>query len=108
GRLEILIASSPAGQQRFNGLRISFPEACEFRMLDEADLARYWASPGFHRGHHVLSVVSGGWRAEEWSLQGLQSKHEGNEWLIVTGNRCVSVLSSDAPQVAEGEFDDAA
>ena len=107
GRLEILVASSPAGEQRFNGLRISFPKACEFRMLDEANLARYWESPGFRRGHHVLSVTSGGWRAEESSLQGFQPSH-GNEWLIVTGNRCISVLSPDAPQLVEGVFDDAA
>jgi len=107
GRLEILVASSSAGEGRFNGLRITFPMACEFRMLNEADLARYWGSPGFRRGHHVLSVASGGWRAEESSLQGFQSMR-GNEWLIVTGNRCLSVLSSDAPQVVKGEFDDAA
>lgn len=107
GRLDILVASSPAGEERFNGLRGAFPEACGFRVLDEADLARYWASPGFRHGHHVLSVVSGGWRTEESTLQGLL-RNEGNEWLIVTGNRCVSVLSSDAPQVVAAEFDDAA
>lgn len=106
GRLEILVASSRAGEQRFKGLRITFSMACEFRMLDEADLARYWASPGFRRGHHVLSVTSGGWRAEELSLQGFQPEH-GNEWLIVTGNHCISVLSPDAPHVVEGVFDDA-
>lgn len=76
-------------------------------MLDEADFARYWVSPGFRHGHHVLYVVGGGWRAEESTLQGLP-RSEGNEWLIVTGNRCVSVLSSEEPQVVEGEFDDAA
>ncbi|CAM8648536.1 hypothetical protein MCEMSHM24_03762 [Comamonadaceae bacterium] len=107
GRLEVLVASSSAGEGRFNGLRITFPEACGFRMLDEADFARYWAYPGFRHGHHVLSVVGGGWRSEESTLQGLP-RNEGNEWLIVTGNRCVSVLSSEAPQVVGGEFDDAA
>ena len=107
GRLEVLVASSFAGKGRFTGLRITFAEACDFRMLDEADLARYWGSPGFQRGHYILSVVGGGWRAEESALQGFP-RNESNEWLIVTGNRCVSVLSSEAPQVVEGEFDDAA
>ena len=107
GRLEILVASSPAGEQRFNGLRISFTKACKFRMLDEADLARYWVSPGFRRGHHVLSVDGGGWRAEESSLQGFQPRH-GNEWLIVTGNRCISVFSPHAPQLVQGVFNDEA
>jgi hypothetical protein len=106
GRLEVLVASSLAGEGRFNGLRITFAETRGFRMLDEADLARYWGSSGFQRGHHVLCVTGGGWRAEEAMLQGFPH-NEGDEWLIVTGNRCVSVLSSDAPQVVEDEFDDA-
>lgn len=105
GRLEVVVASSPIGEGRFKGLRIEFSKACDFRMLDEADLARYWTSSGFRRGHHVLSVVGGGWRAEESTLQGIP-RGEGNEWLIVTGNRCLSVLSSNAPLVLEGEFDD--
>ncbi|MDF3822612.1 hypothetical protein P3G55_22110 [Leptospira sp. 96542] len=107
GHLEVVVASSSIGEGRFKGLRITFPKASGFRMLDEGDLARYWASPGFRPGHHVLSVVSGGWRAEESTLQGF-ARNEGDEWLIVTGNRCLSVVSSNAPQVLQGEFDDAA
>ncbi|MGJ4748487.1 hypothetical protein ACQV5M_19155 [Leptospira sp. SA-E8] len=107
GRLEVVVASSRVSEGCFKGLRITFSKACDFRMLDEADLARYWASPGFRRGHHILSVIGGGWRAEESTLQGF-AHNEGDEWLIVTGNRCLSVFSSNAPLVLQGEFDDAA
>lgn len=107
GRLEVVVASSRVGEGRFRGLRIAFPKACDFRMHDEADLARYWASPGLSARASCPLRYRRCWRAEESTLQGF-ARNEGDEWLIVTDNRCLSVFSSNAPLVLQGEFDDAA
>jgi hypothetical protein len=85
-----------------NGLDISFSNASAFRYLDELDLARYWSSEGFVRGYPVLEVVSGGWCDEEAVLQ--QYENRRREWLVVTGNGCVSVLAPTEPAVEAVEW----
>jgi hypothetical protein len=100
-QLVILIARERSGYGRFRGLEITFFDTRAFRVIDELDLYRYTKSPGFHFGHHVLSVAKGGWGSEESKLQGIEDRYEGNEWLIVTGNLCVSVFSHDDPVVVE-------
>lgn len=79
------------------GLTVLFDQASSFRLLDELDLARYWASDGFPKGSHVLEVIEGGWSEEENQLQGYKTPRR--EWLIVTGNGCVSVFSPCKPKV---------
>ncbi len=91
---------SAAGQIR--GLDVSFSDATAFRYLDEADLARYWGSVGFVRGYPVLEVLEGGWSDEEAVLRGYESRRR--EWLVVTGNGCVSVLAESPPVLEEAEW----
>lgn len=79
-------------------LRVRFDWAGGFRYLDESDLIRYLNSKSFVRGHHVLEVLSGGWAAEQSSLEGRDLSRR--EWLIVTGNGCVSVFG-DEPSLNE-------
>lgn len=64
------------------GIEVRFSEATALRYLDEADLARYWTSADFPRGHHVLEVLEGGWSWEESELQGYPTQRR--EWLIAT------------------------
>lgn len=101
--LVVVVARAPLARGRFEGLRIEFAQAFAFRYLDELALARYWTSSGFLRGHHVLEVNAGGWSDEENELQGYGM--ERREWLVVTGNGCLSVFASRAPQIQPGEYD---
>ena len=84
------------------GLDVVFRHASAFRLLDELDLARYWTSAHFPRGFHVLEVEEGGWLDEESQLQGYVNPRR--EWLIVTGNKCVSVFCSKAPIVEDASW----
>jgi hypothetical protein len=92
-----LVQGIPGQPDSVQGLDIEFSNTRLFRVLDEADLAQYWISPGFLRGSHVLKVTAGGWRDEEAVRRGLDLQID--EWLIVTGNACVSVFSVEPPTV---------
>jgi hypothetical protein len=102
----VKVAREPLGDSRFTGLRITFSKASAFRLLDEVDLATYWLAEGFIAGHHVIFVLSGGWSAEENERQGYVTERQ--EWMVVTGNGCLSVFASEPPVIEEGEFDDEA
>ena len=104
--LKVIVARVPLEEGQFQGLEVFFRSASGFRFLDELDLARYWISPGFLSGHHVLSVNTGGWGSEENELQGFESSR--TEWLVVTGNGCLSVFAQEPPTIREGEFEDEA
>lgn len=95
--LLITIACDLDESDRVQGLNVRFVQASFFRLLDEVDLSTYWISEGFPAGSHVLEVIEGGWSDEEHQRQGYTTQRR--EWLIVTGNGCVSVFSPNAPQV---------
>lgn len=97
--LKIDVALELREGDQVHGLRVSFSDACAVRYLDEADLARYWTSSGFVRGHCVLEVTEGGWSDEENEFQGFATSRR--EWLIVTGNGCVSVFAASEPSIKE-------
>ena len=101
--VSIAKARLPSGQ--VTGLAVIFQNVRGFRYLDESDLARYWTSTDFSRGFHVLRVEAGGWVTEENNLQGYTAFN--NEWLIVTGNGCLSVFTNDVPSYKDVvlEFD---
>lgn len=96
--LTLRIALGFGPQDMVEGVDVSFPDASAFRYLDELDLQRYWSSNGFVRGYPVLEVQQGGWFDEEAALQ--QCDYHRREWLVVTGNGCVSVFAASAPEVA--------
>ena len=99
GNLTIVLACLRDEEGIVQGLKVNFSRPTGFRLLDELDLARYWISDGFSRGSHVLEVKSGGWSAEEDVLQSFET--ERREWLVVTGNACVSVFCSLEPEFAD-------
>ncbi|MEW9901062.1 hypothetical protein ABWL39_20815, partial [Chitinivorax sp. PXF-14] len=103
GQLSVLVARELLPNHRVSGLRIHFDSVSGVRLLDELDLARYWNAKNFPFGHHVLKVKSGGWSSEENCLQGFPI--DRSEWLIVTGNGCLSVFSQSDPHIDSVEFD---
>ena len=99
GTLNIVLACSQDDEQTVRGITIKFFQPAGFRLLDELDLARYWNSADFSRGSHVLEVESGGWSAEEDHFQLFETMRR--EWLVATGNACVSVFCSSEPEVTD-------
>ncbi len=98
----VRVACEVSAEGQIRGLDVSFNDATAFRYLNEVDLARYWRSEGFVRGYPVLEVLEGGWSDEEAALQGYEQRRR--EWLVVTGNSCVSVLAATHPSLEEAEW----
>jgi len=99
GNLDIILACSKDKDETVHGLKIHFSQPSGFRFLDEADLARYWISRSFAGGSHVLEVKNGGWSAEEDVLQTFETARR--EWLVVSGNACVSVFCLHEPELMD-------
>lgn len=97
GRLSVTIAQSLNEEGTVIGLEVEFSNATAFRYLDELDLARYWTSNDRPNGFHVLEVRAGGWADEESYFQGYD-RHR-REWLVISGNGCVSVFSAGEPEI---------
>lgn len=100
--LRVFVARERNEQDVVTGLEVVFSESQKFRCLDEADIRSYSSSPGFVRGYHVVEVLQGGWSAECDELMGYEIKYR--EWLVVTGNLCVSVLSEEEPVVRQAHW----
>ncbi len=99
GALRVVIARELGADGRVHGIEIRFAKASGLRLLDEADLARYWVSDGFVRGYHVLEVLGGGWAGEQAVVEG--HERQRREWLLVTGNGCASVFADAPPDITE-------
>jgi len=99
GNLDVILACSKSKEGIIQGLKVHFVRPSGFRFLDEVDLARYWMSKSFARGSHVLEVKAGGWSAEEDVLQSFETKRR--EWLVVSGNACVSVFCLLEPELKD-------
>ncbi|MRT29776.1 hypothetical protein [Herbaspirillum sp. CAH-3] len=99
GELVVNVACSSDGDM-VRGIRIVFQApVAGFRFLDGLDLHRYVHTKGFPRGTHLIEVIDGGWLSEEKLLQ--DSELDAREWMVVTGNGCLSVFSSEEPQCSE-------
>lgn len=96
--LVVTIACSSDDKRNIKGMKITFPLVWAFRVLDECDLARYWISDEDVGGSHLTEVIEGGWNSEEAELRGLEENRR--EWLVATGNLCVSVFCENEPIVA--------
>lgn len=93
--------ATPSGDNLSLEYRFDAPRG--FRLLDEGDLLRYWASKIFEPGYHLFEVTAGGWRAQETSLSGMLSVSDAidtREWFIATTNQCMNVLAADPPRVS--------
>lgn len=99
GELVVVLGCSRCGNTT-SGLRISFPAPVEgFRLLDELALHRYVRSEEFPHGSHLIEVLDGGWLSEECDLQDLEL--EMREWMVVSGNGCLSVFCPGVPQCSK-------
>lgn len=99
GSLDIVLACSQDGDGMIRGLKVHFVQPTGFRLLDELDLARYWIFESFVRGSHILEVKNGGWSVEEDVLQSFETQRR--EWLVVSGNACVSVFCLRDPELTD-------
>ena len=83
---------------------VYFEVVAGFRMLDEGDLTDVWSHSDYDPKASVYRVVSGGWLGLEKSRPSFLSDFVGNvtEYLITSGNECVSVLAETEPEFSKG------
>lgn len=84
-------------------LEIVFKSAGGFRYLDEGDLLPYWSSGAFDNSNHLVHEIKrGGW-AEQEAKNGMLNTTAAfgppREWLIVSSNGCLNVISTVEPLV---------
>lgn len=90
-----------AVQSGRTNVEVVFPSLWGFRVLDELDLTEFWAHCSQRTGW-LFEVTDGGWKALE-----LQRAHfvsgrlyeNLREYLVISLNECVSVLSQEEPQL---------
>lgn len=102
-----IILSTPTEVQDNLFIEVMFSRYCGYRFLDEGDLLDYWESQAFQSSHHVYEITNGGWLSGEPLLPGrliiTKFASHSREWLVVSANGCITVLSDCEPQVREIE-----
>jgi len=80
-------------------VKLIFEDLRGFRALDEGDLLEFWDK--YHSGNGWLwEVQSGGWLDLERHRETFITTHfDVREFLVVTGDFCVSVFSRLTPQI---------
>jgi hypothetical protein len=87
-------------EDRYLEVLFSIPRG--FRFLDEGDLLSYWGVIPVQAGHTIFEVKQGGWMEQEQSygmLNVTSAIGDFREWLIVSSNGCLSVISKIEPMV---------
>jgi hypothetical protein len=84
-------------------LEIVFKSSRGFRYLDEGDLLPYWSNMAFDNSTYLVHEIKrGGW-AEQEEKNGMLNTTAAfgppREWLIVSSNGCLNVISTDEPLV---------
>ena len=84
---------------------VCFEIVAGFRMLDERDLTDVWSDANYDPNASVYRVVSGGWLGLEKTRPSFLSQFMGEvtEYLITSGNECISVLAESEPEFSKGE-----
>jgi hypothetical protein len=81
---------------------IRFKNVAGFRCLDEGDLTSYWGNKDLS-GKWLIEITEGGWQDSEY-VNGncIISKQDSEirEFLIMSENDCISILSTDDPEIA--------
>jgi len=80
---------------------IRFKNIAGFRCLDEGDLTSYWGNKDLTQ-NWIVEIIEGGWQDAEYSIGNcIVSKQENDirEFLIMSENDCLSVLSTDEPEI---------
>ena len=94
-----VVVSAPIGSDAF--VEIFLPGANAFQVLPNADHLGYWGNQCFETKHLVYKFVKGGWlaRVGEHYMQVLKTDLNQSEWLIVSTDHCVSVVSGSEPLI---------
>lgn len=84
-------------------LEIAFKSVGGFRYLDEGDLLPYWSSAAFDNSKYLIhEIKQGGWAQQEernGMLNTTAAVGLSREWLIVSSNGCLNVISTVEPLV---------
>lgn len=95
-----VVVAAPPEVDRF--VEFHFPFVRAFQAMDEGDMLEFWSPP--LPGRFLLyRVDAGGWleRVKGDFLQVTATIDAIREWLIVSSDVCVSVLSAYEPSVRE-------
>lgn len=87
-------------EERFLDILFSVPRG--FRFLDEGDLLPYWGAVPTGSGSSIFEVTQGGWMEQEHShgmLNVTGAVGDFREWLVVSSNGCLSVVSKVVPLI---------
>lgn len=100
-RAVVYLGENQEHEDRF--LEIVFKGPRGFRYLDEGDLLPYWRSGTIDQSNHLVHEVKcGGW-AEQEVRSGMLNVTDAvglhREWLIVSDNGCLSVISTKEPVI---------
>lgn len=100
-RALIALGETEDSEDRF--LEIVFKGPRGFRYLDEGDLLPYWRSKAFDNSNHLVHEVErGGWAEQEENngmLNVTAAIGSHREWLVVSSNGCLSVISTTEPLI---------
>jgi len=100
-RALVHLGKNEEGEDRF--LEIVFQGTRGFRYLDKGDLLPYWSSTVFDNSNHLVHEIErGGW-AEQEERNGMLNTTAAfglpREWLIVSSNGCLNVISTVEPLI---------
>ena len=95
-----IVLAAPVDIDRYVEFHFSYARA--FQAMDEGDMLGYW-EPALPGRYALYRVTSGGWRehAEGHYLNVTSTLDNLQEWLVISSDLCVSVVSSDEPHVRE-------
>jgi hypothetical protein len=78
---------------------VTFEHERGFFMLDDADLPSWLPFPALASGHILYEVSGDGWLHAQPSGSLAVASAQCREWLVATGNECVSVFSAAGPSI---------
>jgi hypothetical protein len=95
-----IVLASPLGIDRY--VEVHFPYVRAFQVMDQGDMAGYWG-PALPGNHVLYKVDSGGWRERVAGhfLRVTSAMDKMTEWLVVSDDLCVTVMSTYEPHVRE-------
>jgi hypothetical protein len=95
-----IVLAAPVDIDSYVEFHFSDPRA--FQAMDEGDMLAYWhlALPGRYA---LYRVTAGGWRERSVGhyLNVTSALDNLHEWLVVSSDLCISVISSVAPHARE-------
>jgi hypothetical protein len=103
--LFVFVETYPPDSTKCVNYEIYFGDDRGFFVLDDADLPSSLKFPRLASGHVLYEVSAGGW-LQSRPLQSLSvASTQCREWLVATGNECVSVFAERAPTIRRLQHD---